>query len=124
MEGWADTLRLELANTDIHVILIEPGPITTDIRRKSIPHFEKWINYTSSARVDDYENIFKPRLYDESGKLDKFELPPEEVTKAVVKALTATAPKPRYRITVPTKMMAVLKRVLSTRMLDKVLLKA
>lgn len=124
MEGWADTLRLELAKTDIHVVLIEPGPITTDIRRKSIPHFEKWIDSASSARADDYENTFKPRLYDESGKLDKFELPPEEVTKAVVKALTASVPKPRYRITVPTKMMAVLKRLLSTRMLDKVLLKA
>jgi len=42
MEGWADTLRLELTGTGIHVVLIEPGPITTRIRQNSQPHYEKW----------------------------------------------------------------------------------
>ncbi len=124
MEGWADTLRLEMAGTGIHVILIEPGPITSDIRKNSIPHFEKWIDAEGSARSQDYENRFKPRLYDESGTPDKFELPASAVTKVVHDALTQINPKPRYRITTPTKLMAVLKRVLSARMLDKILLRA
>lgn len=124
MEGWADTLRLEMTGTGIHVILIEPGPITSDIRQNSIPHFEKWIDVESSARSQDYENRFKPRLYDESGTPDKFQLPASAVTKVVHDALTQTNPKPRYRVTTPTKLMAVLKRVLSARMLDRVLLRA
>lgn len=124
MEGWADTFRLELQGTDIHMILIEPGPITSDIRRNSIPHFEKWVDYKSSARVADYEAKMLPRLYDESGKPDAFELPATATTEAVYKALMAPNPRARYRITTPTKMMAVLKRLLPTRMMDKVLLKA
>src|SRR5690606_11331419 len=32
MEGLADTLRLEMLGTGIHVSLIEPGPITSRIR--------------------------------------------------------------------------------------------
>ena len=124
MEGWADTLRLEMHGTGIHVVLIEPGPVTSHIRKNSIPHFEKWIDAESSARAVEYEKRFKPRLYDESGKPDPFELPASEVTKAVLDALTRKTPKPRYRITTPTKVIGVLKRILSTRMLDRILLRA
>ena len=48
LEGLTDTLRLEMQGTGIHVILIEPGPVTTMIREKSIPHFERWIDWKSS----------------------------------------------------------------------------
>ena len=34
LEGLADTLRLELQDTQIKVILIEPGPIESDFRKK------------------------------------------------------------------------------------------
>ena len=32
LEGISDTLRLELKNTNIHVSLVEPGPITSRFR--------------------------------------------------------------------------------------------
>ena len=35
LEAMADTMRLELAGTGIYVSLIEPGPITTALRRSS-----------------------------------------------------------------------------------------
>lgn len=121
MEGWADTLRLELAPSNIRVILIEPGPVTSDIRKKSIPHFEKWIDWQASARKNHYETRLKPRLYDDSGTPDRFELPASAVTRVVHDAVTLPDPRPRYRITTPTKLAAVLKRILSTRMMDRVL---
>ena len=124
MEGWADTLRLEMKGTGIHVVLIEPGPITSSIRRNSIPHFEKWIDTASSARAGEYETRLKPRLYSEDDTPDPFELPASAVTKVVHRALSSANPRPRYRITTPTKVFAVLKRLLSTRMLDRILLRA
>ena len=39
LEGLTDTLRLEMRDTPIRVILIEPGPVTSNIRSNSIPHF-------------------------------------------------------------------------------------
>lgn len=123
MEGWSDTLRLELARSKIRVILIEPGPVTSDIRKKSIPHFERWIDWQNSARRDAYESRLKPRLYDDSGTPDRFELPASAVTRVVHDALTVANPRPRYRITTPTKIAAVLKRGLSTRMFDRILAK-
>ena len=123
MEGWADTLRLEMDGTNIHVVLIEPGPITSDIRVKSQPHFEKWIDHEASVRAEDYRKTVIPRLYAEKGSPDPFELPARAVTDVVIKALEARRPRPRYRITKPTKVFWMLKRLLPTRWLDRILLR-
>jgi len=118
MEGLTDTLRLEMHGTGIDIILIEPGPITTKIRKNSQKPFEKWINWEASARRPEYEKAFLPRLYDESGKKDTFELPPETVTKKLIHALESKRPKPRYYVTTPTYIMGIAKRLLPTRGLD------
>ena len=123
MEGWADTLRLELQGTNIHVVLIEPGPITSKIRENSRVHYERWLDPENSARRDDYKTKFEPRLYANKDKPDPFELPASAVTRVVVDALTHLKPRARYRITKPTKVMALLKRVLPTALFDKILLK-
>ncbi|MGB0968804.1 MAG: SDR family NAD(P)-dependent oxidoreductase, partial [Halocynthiibacter sp.] len=67
MEGLTDTLRLEMHGTGIHITLIEPGPITTKIRKNSQKPFEKWVKWEESARRHEYEKAFLPRLYDETG---------------------------------------------------------
>lgn len=123
MEGWADTLRLEMEGTGIRVVLIEPGPITSEIRRKSVPHFEKWIDAAGSVRAADYDRKLKPRLYKTAGKPDRFELPASAVTGVVLAALESPNPRPRYRITAPTKAAAIAKRFLPARVMDRFLLR-
>ncbi len=118
MEGLTDTLRLELHSQPIDIILIEPGPITTDIRVKAQPHFEKWIDWENSSMRKVYERAMMPRLYDASNTPDKFELPCEAVTKKLIHALESKRPKPRYYVTFPTYLMGFLRRILSTRLLD------
>ena len=121
MEGLTDTLRLELTNTPIHVCLIEPGPIATKIRENSIPHFERWIDWQASANKKAYETELRPRLYEPKVKKDRFELPSSAVTEKLIHALEHSKPKPRYYVTTPTYIAGTLKRLLSTRLLDKVL---
>lgn len=121
LEGLTDVLRLEMANTPIKVILIEPGPVTSKIRQNAIPHFEQWIDWENSARVDEYKDVLT-RLYTDSGP-DKFELPPSAVTKKLLHALTSPRPKPRYYVTMPTYLMGFLRRILPTRLLDAVILR-
>ena len=123
MEGLTDALRLELHGSNIHIALIEPGPIGTRIRENSIPHFERWINWKESAERGLYESQLIPRLYEPNAKKDRFELPCSAVTDKLIHALEHTRPKPRYYVTTPTWFAGVLKRMLSTRLLDKVLLK-
>ena len=119
LEGYADVLRIEMADAGIHTILIEPGPITSMIRAKSQPHFERWVDWRASPLRAAYEASVLPRLYDDSGKTDPFQLGPEAVTAVLARALTTRNPRPRYRVTLPTKVSALAKRLLSTRMLDR-----
>ena len=119
LEGLCDTMRLELRGSGIHVVLIQPGPITTKIRENSIPHFERWIDVESSPNKARY-NSLRQRLYGPS-QPDYFELPPRAVSEKVLAALRTNTPKARYRVTTLTHIAAGLKRLLSTRAMDRIL---
>ncbi len=122
IEGLTDTLRVEMRGTGIEVVLIEPGPVTSKIRVNAIPHFERWIDWENSPRVEDYRAQLRRRLYEKTGK-DTFELPPSAVTRKLVHALESNRPRPRYYVTTPTYFMGALRRILPTRALDWVLSK-
>ncbi|MGK0231798.1 MAG: NAD(P)-dependent dehydrogenase (short-subunit alcohol dehydrogenase family), partial [Gammaproteobacteria bacterium] len=95
MEGLSDTLRLELDDSPVHIILIEPGPIKTLIRQNSIAPFERWVNWQLSHQRERYEKVLCPRLYTPSVKKDRFELPPSAVTEKLIHALESARPRPR-----------------------------
>ncbi|ATG37038.1 short-chain dehydrogenase/reductase [Phaeobacter piscinae] len=120
IEGLTDTMRVELGDSGIHVILIEPGPVTSKIREKAIPHFEKYVDWENSALRDRYEASLLKRLYESTGP-DRFELPASAVTAKLVHACESRRPHPRYYVTVPTHIGGVLKRILTTRAIDRIL---
>jgi len=119
IEGWSDTLRLELSATDIHISLIEPGPIETQFRANALKAFQRWITIEGSAHQEQYQQQMS-RLNSQSSN-NAFVLPAESCIKPLIHALESDKPKIRYRITTPTKVFAVLKRLLPTRLLDKIL---
>ncbi len=117
LEGYSDTLRLELRGTPIHVVLIEPGPIDTKFRINAYPHFKKWIDWRASVHREIYETKVIPRLEAERVRT-LFELPPAAVVAKLVHALEAPRPRPRYYVTLPTHVMGLARRLLSTRLMD------
>ncbi len=119
MEGLTDTLRVELMDTPIKIVLIEPGPINTRIRENSQAHFDKWIDVENSARQEWYKSILIPRLYKKKSTPDRFELSPAAVTEKLISALASNNPNPRYYVTVPTYIAGLLKRILSSRGFDR-----
>ncbi|WP_299791436.1 SDR family NAD(P)-dependent oxidoreductase [uncultured Marivita sp.] len=121
LEGYADVLRMEMAGTGIRVILIEPGPIETDFRKNAIKQFDHWVDWEASARRAQYEDSLLDML--KKGGSSRVQWPASAVTDAVEKALTSSSPKPRYRVTTPTHLMAVARRLLPTRALDWLLSK-
>jgi short-subunit dehydrogenase len=122
IEGWSDTLRLELAGSNIHISLLEPGPIETQFRANALVAFEKWIVQKDSAHHQAYRKQME-RLNNEKSN-NAFALGPEACIPPLIHALESKKPKLRYRITTPTKVFAVLKRILPSRWLDKILHKA
>jgi len=122
IEGFTDTLRLELKDTPIQLSLIEPGPITSKFRQNAKKAFDQFIDVEHSLHKEQYKAMEK-RL-NKPGPAAPFTLPPEAVLKRVVHALESKKAKQRYYVTVPTYLFGYLKRILTTAMLDKILFKA
>lgn len=120
LEGLTDTLRIEMRDTPIEVVLIEPGPVTSKIRQNSVAHFERWVDWQVSPRRAQYESDLNRRLYEDRGP-DTFELPANAVLSKLIRALEESRPNPRYYVTTPTYVMGMLRRLLPTRALDWVL---
>ena len=120
IEALTDALRRENYDSKIKFVLIQPGPINTDIKKKSIKHFEKWIDWKKSVHQKTYENKVIKRLYDNNYKdsFNVYELQPDEVTKILINVLNSKKPKARYKITIQTKIAQIMIKLLPTNTLD------
>lgn len=122
LEGLTDTLRQELEGSNIHISLIEPGPIESQFRANAFSAFKKNIDRENSFHRDTY-NAVEARLAKTNNDYSKdpFTLGPEAVYKALYHALTSLKPRPRYYVTTPTWLFGILKRLLPTSALDWIL---
>ena len=120
IEALTDALRRVNYDSKIKFVLIQPGPINTDIKKKSIKHFEKWIDWKKSIHQKTYENKVIKRLYDNNYKdsFNSYELQPDEVTKILINVLNSKKPKARYKITIQTKIAQIMTKLLPTNTLD------
>lgn len=118
IEGLTDSLRLELADTNIHPILLNTGPITSHFRQNAMQKLRE--------NIDIELSVFKA-LYHKNLAANKSNVPFNEpalsVAKIVHTIILSSKPKPRYYITKATYILGYLKRLLPTFLLDKVLLK-
>ena len=122
LEGLTDTLRLELADTGIHVSLIEPGPIVSRFRANAYRAFRRYIDAEHSVHRETYRAVEKRLAASDPTSI--FTRKPEAVLRKVVHALESARPKPRYYVTAATPLLAFLRRALPTRALDWVSMRA
>ncbi len=115
VEGYADTLRIEFDGTGIDVVLVEPGPIESRFRETAVRNADH-VDIAGSVHRAAYERD----LAAPGEGAERFRKGPEAVTAVIVKALESRRPKARYRVTAPTKVAAVLKRLLPTRAMDRI----
>lgn len=120
IEGYTDTLRLELRGSGVQVSLIEPGPIETQFRANALIKTREYIDVENSFHKDDYAIQIR-RLSREKG--NKYTLPASAVTEKVIHALSSKKAKVRYYVTRTTYVSAILKRILPFSLLDNILMK-
>ena len=118
LEALTDTMRLELRGTNIHIALVEPGPITSRFRDNAFEAYKLHIDKTHSAHQNYYERV--ERRLGGTTPLP-FTLPPEAVLAKVIHALEARRPKLRYPVTFPAHLFSWLRRFLPGRTLDRIM---
>jgi NAD(P)-dependent dehydrogenase (short-subunit alcohol dehydrogenase family) len=115
VEALADTLRMELTGSGIHVVLIEPGAIATRFVEHAIEAYRRNVDLEASY----HSKIYRARIARmEAGGQQTYKLGPEAVVAKLVHALDSPRPKFRYYVTLPTYAVALLRRILPAAALD------
>jgi len=118
LEGLTLCLRMELEGSGIHVSLIEPGSVDTGIAKNGLSWFERYIDSEHSVHRNAYRAEME-RL--KGGKKARLGVTPAAVFKVLLHALESPRPRPHYRVTLPAKIGAIMKRVLPAAILYRVL---
>ena len=118
IEGLTDTLRLELKDTQIYPVLLNTGPVTSHFRQTAVKKLKENVDIEHSVFTDKYHQSIEG-----TGRKVPFNEEAESVARVVHTIILADKPKPRYYITKATYLLGYLKRVLSTRLLDTILIK-
>lgn len=120
LEGMTDVLRLELAGTGIHVVLIQPGPIRSRFIENALARVRESVNVDGSVHREGYRKALA-RLGRGDGS-SRFKRGPEAVFKKLIHALEAEHPRARYPVTIPTHVAAWMKRLLPWSLIDRIAL--
>jgi NAD(P)-dependent dehydrogenase (short-subunit alcohol dehydrogenase family) len=134
LEGLTDTLRLELAGTGIHVSSIQPGPIRSRFTEHALAALLANIDHRNSRNRALYERRIAelealagnaPAPLEspaESARITGkgwkpvYRLGPDAVLSCLIHATESDRPRPYYRVTYTTKLAALARRVLPSRL--------
>jgi NAD(P)-dependent dehydrogenase (short-subunit alcohol dehydrogenase family) len=117
LEGWSDCLRLELAPFNIDVVIIEPGAIKTEFGSVIIaPMMERSGNSAYSIMTKKMEQVIKN--YD----LQENASDPRVIAEVVSQAVKAKKPKTRYVAGKFAQTLILIRKLLSDRIFDKIIM--
>jgi len=117
LEALGDALRVELAPWGLHVAIVEPGAIATEIFGKARQRKSEMIVEMSEEARRHYEGM-ADAVVDSFSKMEKQALAPDKVAEVIEHALTAARPKTRYLVGVDAKAQAAMGWLLPDRLFD------
>jgi NAD(P)-dependent dehydrogenase (short-subunit alcohol dehydrogenase family) len=120
LEAASDALRGELAPWGIHVSIVEPGAIDTPIWAKGVAFAHEAIEALPPQGRALYERMLQPALDSVEAQAARG-VSPEQVARAVERALTAKRPKVRYVVGRDARLATLGRRLLPDRVMDRML---
>ena len=116
LEGLTNTLRLELSNTRIRVVTINPGPIESRFVANARAAFERNVDQVNTHYAAAYA---KQMLRLKRGGASRFKLPATAVLDRLILALESRNPRSHYYVTLPTHVAALARRFLPQSLIDR-----
>ena len=120
LEGLSDVLRLELGPLGLHVSVIEPGSVTTQMRHKLDRDTKHWLARLPVEGRERYGARLEA-LMTAISRHAEHGSKPDVVADAAVHALTSRRPRTRYAVAAGAKRMIFFRRVLPDRWTDRML---
>jgi NAD(P)-dependent dehydrogenase (short-subunit alcohol dehydrogenase family) len=119
LEAVSDVLRIELRPYGIPVSILEPGGVATPMLRKAAVDLDAMLADLPAPAKDIYQRAAK-RLGKLSQESLRTAMPPERVSRAIYRALTARSPRPRYAVGADARLLIAL-QAMPTRLRDRIL---
>lgn len=119
LEGMSDVLRLELAPFGIDVVVIEPGAIKTEWSSIAAEHLRETSGHGPYAELAT--RISKTMT---SGPLHNRASDPSVIAKTIAAAVAAEKPKTRYAAGFSARPVLALRRLLSDRVFDSLIMRS
>jgi NAD(P)-dependent dehydrogenase (short-subunit alcohol dehydrogenase family) len=119
MEALTDSLRKELRQWGIHVIVVEPGSMATEIWDKGVRGADEQLERIGERGRELYGPTIE-KIKAVAAKTGERGGPPETVAKVVERALTAKRPRARYLVGADAIAQVGLQTVLPARAFDAV----
>lgn len=117
LEGFSDSLRLELAPFDIHVVIVEPGAIRTEWSGIAADGLDATSG--STAYAEQARRV--SAVLRSTGTDPKRVTDPDVVGSVIGKAATARRPKTRYVVGYGARPLLTLRWLLSDRLFDRLM---
>jgi NAD(P)-dependent dehydrogenase (short-subunit alcohol dehydrogenase family) len=116
VEALSDALRFEVKGFGIDVIVIEPGPIKTRFGDTAVGS----IAMPQNSPYASFNAVLERQIREayEGGPMARFAAPPEAVAEVIEKAISATTPRTRYKVTIAARILMGLRRWLPDRAFD------
>ncbi len=115
VEGLSDSLRMELKQFGINVVVVQPGAIITE-----------WAGIAGENLLKTSGDTAYKGLAEKHAKMfsraDKMGSKPVVIAKAIGRAIAARRPRTRYAVGGGAKPILFLRRILSDRMFDRLML--
>jgi NAD(P)-dependent dehydrogenase (short-subunit alcohol dehydrogenase family) len=118
LEGWTESLRMELHSQGIRVVLVEPGAYDTDIWERNA----RLAKRATDGQSPNAERARRFRDYVQSGSIKKRD--PHEVAQLIARIAADPNPKLRYVIGRDAHIQLWLKALVPWRMYEKLVTKA
>jgi NAD(P)-dependent dehydrogenase (short-subunit alcohol dehydrogenase family) len=119
LEAVSDALRREVSDAGIKVVVVEPGAVRTDMAERGIATAEGLKATMTATQLARYGDL-TAAIAAQARSFNDIGVSAEHAAKVIAKAATASHPRTRYTIGRDAAILARISRVVSDRVLDRI----
>ena len=118
LEAVSDALRRELAGLGVHVVVVEPGAVITELSGRGVLTADRLAAQMSPGQHRRYDALINA-ITSQAKTFAQDGVPAAQAAKVIADAITTTHPRTRYTVGKDAAALVRLARLLPDRLLDR-----